>query len=46
MRLVNLPGPKVLAHGHAKNQTRRNLASDFSDRLLGACLLYLGVAAV
>jgi hypothetical protein len=34
MRLVNLPGPKVLAHGHAKNQTRRNLASDYSDRLL------------
>jgi hypothetical protein len=27
-RLVNLPGPKVLAHGRAKNQTRRNLASD------------------
>src|SRR6516164_4985619 len=34
MRLVNLPGPKVLAHGHAKNQTRRDLASDYSDRLL------------
>ena len=34
MRLVNLPGPKVLAHGHAKNHTRRNLASDYSDRLL------------
>ena len=34
MRLVNLPGPKVLAHGHAKNQTRRTLASDYSDRLL------------
>jgi hypothetical protein len=33
-RLVNLPGPKVLAHGRAKNQTRRNLASDYSDRLL------------
>ena len=34
MRLVNLPGPKVLAHGHAKNHTRRNLASDYSDRIL------------
>jgi len=34
MRLVNLPGPKLLAHGHAKNQTRRDLASDYSDRLL------------
>ncbi|HTV54073.1 MAG TPA: hypothetical protein VMI06_04080, partial [Terriglobia bacterium] len=27
---------KLLAHGHAKNQTRRNLASDYSDRLLVA----------
>src|SRR6185437_8825516 len=35
MRLVNLPRPKLLAHGHAKNHTRRNLASDYSDRLLG-----------
>src|SRR5215475_2640138 len=34
MRLVNLPGPKVLAHGHAKNQTRRDLTSHYSDRLL------------
>ena len=32
---LNLPRPKVLAHGHAKNQTHRNLASDYSDRLLG-----------
>jgi len=34
MRLVNLPGAKVLAHRPAKNQTRPNLASDYSDRLL------------
>ena len=34
MRLVDLPGPKLLAHSHPKNQTRRILASDYSDRLL------------
>src|SRR6185312_16131304 len=39
MRLVNLPGAKVLALRPAKNQTRPNFASDYSDRLLVAPLL-------
>src|SRR6202453_3177080 len=36
LRFIDLPGTKVLAHGYATNQTRPNLTSDFSDRLLGA----------
>src|ERR1700733_5951028 len=35
LRFIDLPGTKVLAHGYATNQTRPNLTSDFSDRLLG-----------
>src|SRR5580700_4269335 len=34
LRFIDLPGTKVLAHGYATNQTRPNLTSDFSDRLL------------
>lgn len=35
LRLIHLPGPKVLAHGADKNQNFNRLTSDFSDRLLG-----------
>src|SRR5579863_2304588 len=38
MPLVNLPWPKMLAHGHAKNQTRRNLARCFVPDFDGAFL--------
>ena len=34
LRLIDLPRAKVLAHGPARNQTRPNLTSDYSDRLL------------
>jgi len=37
LHLVDLPGAKMLAHDPARNQTRGNLGSDYSDRLLGAC---------
>ena len=32
--VVDLPGAKILAHKSARNQTRRLLTSDYSDRLL------------
>src|SRR4029077_13134275 len=35
-RLIDIPGAKVLAHSPSLNQTRRNLNSDYSDRLLDA----------
>ena len=34
LRLIDLPGAKMLAHGGKQNQTRRQLNSDYSDRLL------------
>src|SRR5439155_18425056 len=34
-RLIDLPGAKVLAHSPSLNQTRWDLNSDYSDRLLG-----------
>jgi hypothetical protein len=33
-RLIDIPGAKVLAHGPSLNQTRWDLNSDYSDRLL------------
>jgi hypothetical protein len=33
-RLIDIPGPKILAHGPTLNQTRPELNSDYSDRLL------------
>src|SRR5512141_1995107 len=35
-RLIDIPGAKVLAHSPSLNQTRWDLNSDYSDRLLGA----------
>ena len=34
-RLIDIPGAKVLAHSPSLNQTRWDLNSDYSDRLLG-----------
>ena len=34
LRLIDLPWPEMLAHGQNQNQTRRQNASDYSDRLL------------
>src|SRR5580698_8447913 len=33
-RLIDIPGAKVLAHSPSLNQTRWDLNSDYSDRLL------------
>jgi hypothetical protein len=33
-RLIDIPGAKILAHGPSLNQTRSELNSDYSDRLL------------
>src|SRR6266481_32135 len=33
-RLIDIPGAKILAHGPTLNQTRPELNSDYSDRLL------------
>src|SRR3984885_698160 len=44
LRFIDLPGTKVLAHGYATNQTRPNLTSDFSDRLLATALFVARVA--
>src|SRR3984893_10921587 len=33
-RLIDIPGPKILAHSPRLNQTRSELNSDYSDRLL------------
>src|SRR5258705_2986112 len=33
-RLIDIPGAKILAHGPRLNQTRSELNSDYSDRLL------------
>src|SRR5205823_4214469 len=33
-RLIDIPGAKILAHGPSLNQTRPELNSDYSDRLL------------
>src|SRR5712664_4187477 len=33
-RLIDIPGPKILAHSQRLNQTRLELNSDYSDRLL------------
>ena len=33
--LIDIPGPKILAHSSSLNQTRSKLNSDYSDRLLG-----------
>jgi hypothetical protein len=33
-RLIDIPGAKILAHGPWLNQTRSELNSDYSDRLL------------
>jgi hypothetical protein len=32
--LIDIPGAKILAHGPGLNQTRSELNSDYSDRLL------------
>ena len=34
LRLIDLPGAKMLAHRAGTNQTRAKLNSDYSDRLL------------
>src|SRR5246500_2981449 len=34
-RLIDIPGAKILAHSPTLNQTRSDLNSDYSDRLLG-----------
>jgi hypothetical protein len=34
--LIDIPGAKILAHGSSLNQTRSELNSDYSDRLLVA----------
>jgi hypothetical protein len=34
-RLIDIPGTKILAHSPTLNQTRSELNSDYSDRLLG-----------
>src|SRR4030081_3129514 len=34
-RLIDIPGAKILAHSPRLNQTRSELTSDYSDRLLG-----------
>ena len=47
LRLIDLPGAKMLAHKTGTNQTRAKLNSDYSDRLLGvhfACELPRRVA--
>ena len=36
LRLIDLPGAKILAHNPARNRTRHHLTSDYSDRLLEA----------
>src|SRR5665811_1358744 len=36
--LIDIPGAKILAHSPSLNQTRSELNSDYSDRLLGATL--------
>src|SRR6266851_6998933 len=33
--LIDIPGPKILAHSPTLNQTPSELNSDYSDRLLG-----------
>jgi hypothetical protein len=33
-RLIDIPGAKILAHSPRLNQTRPELNSDYSDRLL------------
>jgi hypothetical protein len=35
-RLIDIPGAKILAHSPTLNQTRSDLNSDYSDRLLVA----------
>src|SRR5712672_4690074 len=35
-RLIDIPGAKILAHSPSLNQTRSELNSDYSDRLLEA----------
>src|SRR5271167_1266695 len=37
-RLIDIPGAKVLAHSPNLNQTRWDLNSDYSDRLLGEAI--------
>jgi pyruvate/2-oxoglutarate dehydrogenase complex dihydrolipoamide dehydrogenase (E3) component len=39
--LIDIPGAKVLAHSPSLNQTRWDLNSDYSDRLLGGS--YIGL---
>src|SRR6266850_2315175 len=43
-RLIDIPGPKILAHSQRLNQTRLELNSDYSDRLLVLTMLDLWVA--
>src|SRR6202795_72718 len=40
-RLIDIPGAKILAHSPSLNQTRSELNSDYSDRLLGVFLVAL-----
>src|SRR3981189_3269322 len=37
--LIDIPGAKILAHSPSLNQTRSELNSDYSDRLLGRVLI-------
>jgi hypothetical protein len=37
--LIDIPGPKILAHSSSLNQTRSKLNSDYSDRLLARNIL-------
>src|SRR5258706_10701646 len=36
--LIDIPGAKILAHSPRLNQTRSELNSDYSDRLLAGCI--------
>src|SRR6202043_4267492 len=44
-RLIDIPGTKILAHSPSLNQTRSELNSDYSDRLLGPQLDQPGLGA-
>jgi hypothetical protein len=37
--LIDIPGPKILAHSSSLNQTRSKLNSDYSDRLLAGQIM-------
>src|ERR1700751_5959135 len=44
-RLIDIPGAKILAHSPTLNQTRSDLNSDYSDRLLAPRPTSIGIRA-